>query len=47
MTGFSTDETMGKHLVNDFITEDYKERVQEVFTKALDGDETANFEFLW
>ena len=45
VTGFSTDETMGKHLVNDFITEDYKERVQEVFTKALDGDETANFEF--
>ncbi|KAH8084393.1 hypothetical protein JL720_7883 [Aureococcus anophagefferens] len=36
---------MGKHLVNEFITADYKESVQEVFMKALDGVETANFGF--
>ena len=35
----------GKHLVNEFITDDYKASVQGVFTKALEGRETANFEF--
>ena len=35
----------GKHLVNEFITPQYKDSVQEVFTKALAGAETANFEF--
>ncbi|KAH8070388.1 hypothetical protein JL721_5157 [Aureococcus anophagefferens] len=35
----------GHHLVNEFITADYKESVQEVFMKALDGVETANFGF--
>ena len=38
-------DVMGKHLVNEFITADYKESVQEVFMKALDGVETANFGF--
>jgi PAS domain-containing protein len=32
-------------LVNEFITDDYKERVQVVFRNALNGVETANFEF--
>ena len=45
LTGFASEEVMGRHLVNEFITEDYKERVQEVFRNALNGVETANFEF--
>ena len=45
LTGFDAGDVMGQHLVDDFITEDYKERVQDVFTKALNGEETANFEF--
>ena len=31
--------------MEEYITDDYKARVQEVFTKALAGEETANFEF--
>ena len=35
----------GAHLVSRFITDDYKVSVQNVFTKALVGVETSNFEF--
>ena len=45
LTGFDAGDVMGKHLVNEFITDDYKASVQGVFTKALEGRETANFEF--
>ena len=31
--------------MGEFITDDYKERVQAVFRNALNGVETANFEF--
>ena len=36
---------MGHSLVKEFITEDYQASVQTVLDKALDGVETANFEF--
>ncbi|GLE00418.1 hypothetical protein PINS_up009175 [Pythium insidiosum] len=36
---------MGENLVEKFITEDYREAVAQVLSKALDGQETANFEF--
>ena len=36
---------MGHSLVKEFITEDYQASVQAVLDKALDGVETANFEF--
>ena len=45
VTEFSRDDVKGKNLVRDFIREEHRDRVQEVFTKALNGDETANFEF--
>merc|ERR1712091_172674 len=45
LTGFSSEDVMGRHLVNEFITDDFKERVQNVFIKALAGVQTANFEF--
>ena len=37
--------SQGAHLVSRFITDDYKVSVQNVFTKALVGVETSNFEF--
>ena len=36
---------MGHSLVREFITEDYQASVQGVLDQALDGVETANFEF--
>ena len=45
MTGHTTEEAMGVNLVSRFITEDYQRSVQEVLDNALNGQETANFEF--
>jgi PAS domain S-box-containing protein len=45
ITGYTKDEVMGRDLVTDFITDDYKASVGEVLAKALKGEETANFEF--
>jgi PAS domain S-box-containing protein len=45
LTGFKAEEVMGRNLVQDFITQDYQKSVQEVLKKALQGQETANFEF--
>ena len=45
ITGFNKAEVMGRSLVSDFITDDYKASVGEVLAKALKGEETANFEF--
>jgi PAS domain S-box-containing protein len=45
ISGFEKEEVLGRDLVQDFITEEYKDSVKEVFDKALRGEETANFEF--
>jgi len=45
ITGFDKALVVGKHLVEDFITANYKAPVQEVLEKALRGEETANYEF--
>ena len=45
ISGFDKAEVMGRELVVDFITEEYKESVDAVFAKALLGEDTANFEF--
>jgi PAS domain S-box-containing protein len=45
ITGFTKQEVMGRDLVANFITDDYKLSVGEVLAKALQGDETANYEF--
>uniref|UniRef100_H3GKE4 histidine kinase n=1 Tax=Phytophthora ramorum TaxID=164328 RepID=H3GKE4_PHYRM len=42
---YSTKEVVGENLVEKFITEDYRDAVSAVLSKALDGIETANFEF--
>jgi len=45
LVGYSTEEVMGHSLVQEFITNDYQASVQAVLDRALDGVETANFEF--
>ena len=45
ITGYGKDEVMGRDLVGEFITDDYKAPVKRVLDKALAGEETANFEF--
>ena len=45
ITGFTKAEVMGRDLVANFITDDYKVSVGAVLAKALHGEETANYEF--
>jgi PAS domain S-box-containing protein len=45
ITGFHSDEVLGKNLVEEFISAEYRESVNEVLQKALKGDETSNYEF--
>jgi PAS domain S-box-containing protein len=45
ITGYKKKEVMGMDLVADFIADDYKAEVSEVLQKALNGEETANYEF--
>ena len=45
LVGYAPEEVMGKNLVREFITDDFKAAVQTVLDQALHGDETANFEF--
>jgi PAS domain S-box-containing protein len=45
ITGFQSSEVLGKSLVEDCITAEYRESVNEVLQKALQGDETSNYEF--
>ena len=45
LTGFTKLEVLGKDLVHEFITDDYKDSVREVLELALGGQETSNYEF--
>ena len=45
LVGYSVEEVMGKNLVREFITDEFKTAVQAVLDQALHGEETANFEF--
>jgi PAS domain S-box-containing protein len=45
ITGFDKAEVIGRNLVANFITDDYKASVGLVLANALKGDETANYEF--
>eukprot|EP00927_Polykrikos_kofoidii_P021766 TRINITY_DN20509_c0_g3_i1.p1 TRINITY_DN20509_c0_g3~~TRINITY_DN20509_c0_g3_i1.p1 ORF type:complete len:2664 (-),score=619.28 TRINITY_DN20509_c0_g3_i1:88-7101(-) len=42
--GYSKKETLGKHLVQNFIETENKDSVNEVLSRALAGEETANYE---
>jgi PAS domain S-box-containing protein len=43
--GYSSDEVMGRDLVEEFISPDHRVRVKEVLDDALRGRDTANFDF--
>ena len=45
ITGFKKEEVLGKDLVKTYITEDFREPVKLVLDNALEGKETANYEF--
>ena len=45
ITGFTKVEVLGKDLVSEFITDEYKAPVKQVLDSALHGHETANYEF--
>lgn len=45
LSGYSKDEVMGHDLVQEFITDEYKESVKQVLDDALRGIETGNYEF--
>ena len=45
ITEYTKDDTIGAHLVTEFITPEYRKSVQQVLDRALEGQETANFEF--
>ena len=45
ITNYTKSEVIGEKLVARFITEQYQYSVQDVLDRALNGDETANFEF--
>ena len=45
ITGFDVEDVMGRNLVSEFITEDFRESVGKVLEAALSGDQTANYEF--
>jgi len=43
--GYEKSEVIGKNLVADFITDDYKDSVRTVLQRALRGLDTSNYEF--
>jgi PAS domain S-box-containing protein len=43
--GYTGEEVMGRDLVQEFISPDYRVQVKEVLDNALKGQQTANFEF--
>lgn len=45
LLGYSKVEAMGKNLVSGFITQEFRQSVNQVLSSALLGKETANFEF--
>ncbi|KAL7450697.1 hypothetical protein ACHAXS_000234, partial [Conticribra weissflogii] len=45
LSGYMSEEVMGRSLVKAFVRIEHQERVQEVLDEALQGEETANFDF--
>jgi PAS domain S-box-containing protein len=45
ITGFDKKEVLGRDLVSEFVADDYMVAVGDVLAKALNGEETVNFEF--
>ena len=45
ITKYTTNDVIGKDLVEEFITDDYKKSVKQVLLDALKGEVTSNYEF--
>jgi PAS domain S-box-containing protein len=45
ITGYTKQEVLGKHLVDNYVAKDSKDTVQAVLNDALSGISTSNFEF--
>jgi PAS domain S-box-containing protein len=45
ITGFPKTDVLGKHLVSNFITEDFRDEMERVIQIALRGESTDNFTF--
>ena len=45
LTGFATEDVYGRKLVDEFVQIDFQGSVSNIFKNALNGIETANFEF--
>ncbi len=45
LTGFSKADVFGRSLVDEFVSDEFKESVSDILTNALMGIETSNFEF--
>ena len=44
LSGYTKEDTFGKNLVNDFIIDSFKEKVQTVLSSAIAGTATSNYE---
>jgi PAS domain S-box-containing protein len=44
IVGYTSEEVMGHDLVKEFISPEFRESVKEVLDRALQGEETANYE---
>ena len=44
IVGYTSEEVMGHDLVTEFISPEFRESVKEVLDRALQGEETANYE---
>ncbi len=45
ITGYQKSEVMGRSLINEFVSDDYKESIKEGLKQAMAGNETVNYEF--
>ena len=45
IVGYSKDDVMGKDLVETYITAEFQASVRSVLAKALQGEQTDNYEF--
>ncbi len=45
ITGYSKEEALGTNFVKKYISNDFKERINQVLKNVLNGDEISNFEF--
>ena len=45
ITGFSSEWTTGRHLVDDIMIDEFRESIQKVLGRAMGGENTSSFAF--